>query len=189
VHGHAISDARFDALVVATSSQVASQLLADYIAAPELAQEAICTCYLQYDASVRLPQPMLALLDAPQQGQFAQYVFDRGYLQADQAGLLAVVISAPQAALALAQQQLAQALAQQLAQQLQRPELQQPLWHKVISEKRATFACSPGLQRPAQRCGVPNLALAGDYTAGPYPATLEGAVRSGVQAARLIAKP
>lgn len=187
VHGNGIPEAQFDALVVATSSQVANQLLADYMAPVELAQEAICTCYLQYDASVRLPQPMLALLDAPQHGQFAQYVFDRGYLQAGQAGLLAVVISAPEAALALAQQQLAQALAQQLAQQLQRPELQQPLWHKVISEKRATFACAPGLQRPAQTFGLPNLALAGDYTAGPYPATLEGAVRSGVQAARLIA--
>jgi len=53
----------------------------------------------------------------------------------------------------------------------------------VISEKRATFSCTPGLVRPANDLGVPGLALAGDYTAGDYPATLEGAVRSGIKAA------
>ncbi len=195
IHGNGLPEAQFDAVVVATPSQVASQLLAEYIEPITLAQEAITTCYLQYDASVRLPQPMLALPDLPEQGDFAQYVFDRGQLQADQAGLLAVVISAPHQALALDQAELVQAITQQLSRQLaaqlqvakiQGAELQQPLWHKVISEKRATFACSPGLQRPTQTISLPNLVLAGDYTAGPYPATLEGAVRSGVQAAQLI---
>ncbi len=54
----------------------------------------------------------------------------------------------------------------------------------MIAEKRATFACTINLRRPAQRTSLKNFYLAGDYTAGDYPATLEAAVRSGVTCAR-----
>jgi uncharacterized protein with NAD-binding domain and iron-sulfur cluster len=56
----------------------------------------------------------------------------------------------------------------------------------VITEKRATFACLPGQYRPGHRTPLPGLCLAGDYTEPDYPATLEGAVRSGVKCARDI---
>jgi hypothetical protein len=56
---------------------------------------------------------------------------------------------------------------------------------QTVVEKRATFACTPGLQRPPQ-CVAPGLLAAGDYVQGPYPATLEGAVRSGMAAARAL---
>ena len=69
---------------------------------------------------------------------------------------------------------------QQGERQLGRPL--QPLLSVV--EKRATFACTPGLERPGAEM-APGLYAAGDYVQGPYPATLEGAVRSGVAAARL----
>jgi len=52
----------------------------------------------------------------------------------------------------------------------------------MIAEKRATFRCTPGLVRPPMEI-APNLLAAGDYVQGPYPATLEGAVRSGEAAA------
>jgi hydroxysqualene dehydroxylase len=52
---------------------------------------------------------------------------------------------------------------------------------KTVTEKRATFRCTPGLHRPAALI-APSLFAAGDYVDGPYPATLEGAVRSGVAA-------
>ena len=56
---------------------------------------------------------------------------------------------------------------------------------KTVVEKRATFACTPGLQRPPAKV-LPGLVACGDYIAGPYPATLEGAVRSGLAAARAL---
>ena len=56
---------------------------------------------------------------------------------------------------------------------------------QTVVEKRATFACTPGLQRPPQAI-APGLLACGDYTEGPYPATLEGAVRSGLAAAHAL---
>ena len=56
----------------------------------------------------------------------------------------------------------------------------------VATEKRATFQCTPPLQRPSAAV-APGLWAAGDYVHGPYPATLEGAVRSGRQAAQACA--
>ncbi|SFU57944.1 hydroxysqualene dehydroxylase HpnE [Pseudoduganella namucuonensis] len=181
----------FDAVVLAAGAHASAALLRN--AAPHLtglaelldgyAPEAITTCYLQYGTAVRLDLPFFALLDDPAQGHWGQFVFDRGQLDANQAGLLAVVISASGAAAQLGQAELAAALAAQLASVLRRPELAQPNWSRVITEKRATYACAPGLRRPANATGLPGLLLAGDYTAGDYPATLEGAVRSGVAAA------
>lgn len=148
--------------------------------------EAITTVYLQYDAGTRLALPFFALLEDPNNYQWGQFVFDRGQLDAGQAGLLAVVISASAAVAAQDQDLLAEAVAVQLAAAFQRPELGRPSWFKVITEKRATYASSPGLVRPPNASGLPGLVIAGDYTAGDYPATLESAVRSGVAAAALL---
>ena len=58
-------------------------------------------------------------------------------------------------------------------------------WVGSRTEKRATFACTPGLQRPPPAI-APGLWACGDYVEGPYPATLEGAVRSGLAAAAAV---
>ena len=64
----------------------------------------------------------------------------------------------------------------------------QVIRYRIIIEKRATFSPRPGVDahRPPQApppAGVENLFLAGDYTQTDWPATMEGAVRSGYLAA------
>jgi hydroxysqualene dehydroxylase len=138
----------------------------------------IYTIYLQYERSVTLPRPMLGMV-----GGVSQWVFDRGIL-CGQSGLMAVIISAE----GKHQQYTQDALALRVAQELRDafPQLVKPLWHKVIAEKRATFSCNVDLPRPAHVTPYPRLYLAGDYTYADYPATIEGAVRSGVACADLV---
>ncbi len=59
--------------------------------------------------------------------------------------------------------------------------------HRIIKEKRATFAQTPdqNRRRPGAKTSISNLFLAGDWTATGLPATIEGAVRSGEIAAKL----
>ncbi|MNS25575.1 15-cis-phytoene desaturase [compost metagenome] len=185
----AIAQQHYDAIVVATPATTAASLLATSAAAahvPAFNYEAISTCYLQYPAGTRLAAPFFALTDDAALGHWGQFVFDRGQLDATQDGLFAVVVSVSAAATEFGQEALSAALAAQLVQALQMPQLAQPLWSKVITEKRATFSCTPGLQRPEEKTVFPHLVIAGDYTASDYPATLESAVRSGVKAAALL---
>ena len=135
--------------------------------------EAITTVYA-HASGARLPQPLLALRSGPQHP--AQFVFDRGQLDGH-AGLLAFVVSASRGARADIEQQ----VLQQAAVQLGIGGLQ-PV--QTVVEKRATFACTPGLVRPGAQV-LPGLSACGDYVDGPYPATLEGAVLSGTAVAAL----
>ena len=142
--------------------------------AESLKYEAIATVY-GLAPGTQLTQPMLALPSGP--AHPAQFVFDRGQL-AGPAGLLAFVISASQQSGA----ELTPLVSAQAAAQLGIKNLHVL---QTVVEKRATFACTPGLLRPGQNI-APGLLACGDYTDGPYPATLEGAVRSGLQAASLV---
>jgi zeta-carotene desaturase len=58
----------------------------------------------------------------------------------------------------------------------------------VIKEAAATFSPEPGVDRwrPAQETKTPGLFLAGDWTATGWPATMEGAVRSGYLSAEAV---
>jgi squalene-associated FAD-dependent desaturase len=130
----------------------------------------IATGYVQYDPDFQLGRPLLALSEGP-----AQFVFDRGQSHG-QSGLLAYVASAAS--------NLSADWLDRAEGQLRR--IVQPgssRWRKSIIEKQATFACVPDMARPAVHTPHPRLFLAGDFTAGPYPATLESATLSGVQSA------
>ncbi len=179
----------FSGVVLATGPEAAAQLLEglhDTSTLRALHYEPITTCYLQYPDPLRLPAPFYALADAPERQAWGQFVFDRGQL-GGAAGLLAVVVSAAGQAIADGHAALADGITRQLAADFGLPALASPQWSRVVTEKRATFSCTPGLTRP-DNTGLPaGLALAGDHVAGDYPATLEGAVRSGQAAARLLA--
>ena len=183
----------FDTVLWATASSVASQAMTQArsddsasahalrtwaLQAEALCFESIATVYVQA-GTTRLPCPMLALYSGPQQP--AQFVFDRGQLGGP-TGLLAFVVSASSDARATLQSQVLQQAHTQLAALLKGQALV-PV--QTVVEKRATFACSPGLVRPAQTIAN-GLLVCGDYVTGPYPATLEGAVRSGLAAARAL---
>ncbi|MEO6016581.1 MAG: hydroxysqualene dehydroxylase HpnE [Polaromonas sp.] len=137
-----------------------------------LQYEGIATVYAMAPGK-RLELPMLTL--HARAGQPAQFVFDRGQLGGP-AGLLAFVVSASVGDNASLTAQVHEQAAAQLG-------LQQLQVVQTIVEKRATFACTPGLQRPGLQI-APGLLACGDYVEGPYPATLEGAVRAGLAAAR-----
>ncbi|MFM8610375.1 MAG: hydroxysqualene dehydroxylase HpnE [Burkholderiaceae bacterium] len=154
-----------------------AQLRAWAKAAASLRHEAITTVYLR--GVPALPEPMWSLRSGP--GAPAQFVFDRAQLIDDGGSdnVKAFVISASDGD--------RDSLTAQVMQQAQALG-----WHNLqpvqtVVEKRATFACTPGLQRPA-RAVAPGLCLwaCGDYTEGPYPATLEGAVRSGLAVADAV---
>ncbi len=166
-HGIAVDGEIHDAAIVATAPQHASQLWPALAA--EFDYEPIVTVYLQFAAKTRLAFPL-----HKQSGKYGQWVVDRGR------GLLACVLSGHGAWEALGEAELVAALVAELA--LPTP----PTWHKVICERRATFACHPNLARPDHRTPDPRILRAGDYTWAEYPATLEGAVRSGRRAAHAL---
>ena len=60
----------------------------------------------------------------------------------------------------------------------------------VVKEQRATFSAAPETEslRPQPASGMPNVYLAGDWISTGWPATMEGAVRSGYRAAELVAR-
>ena len=153
--------------------------------AQALSHTAIATVYLQcHDAGFRgLDRPMVALHMQPNAP--AQFVFDRGAL-CQQTGLLAAVVSASEGE----REQIALQVQQQVADQL---GLQQLSVVQTVVEKRATFACLPNTFDGPHQVSVkpdasvaPNIFACGDYVRGPYPATLEGAVRSGQQVVRYL---
>jgi hydroxysqualene dehydroxylase len=172
----------FDTVIWATSPSNAAAALVEYSqAAPEfialkltqwaaiaraLQFEAITTVYA-WAADARLRQPMLSLRSTP--AAPAQFVFDRGQLGGPP-GLLAFVVSASNGERETLQTQVLAQAQTQLGLTLQSVQ--------TVVEKRATFACTPALVRPPMRI-APGLLACGDYIDGPYPATLEGAVRSG----------
>jgi hypothetical protein len=161
--------------VARTELQPAIEQLARIGTAP------ITTVYLRYPAPTRLAHPLFALCERPEAGDYGQWVFDRGFLEPECAGVLSVIVSGTGAHTELPAAELAGAVARQIARCWALPA---PLAQAVLVEKRATIIPSPGLVRPATRLPLQGLYLAGDAADNPYPSTLEGSVRAGLAAAR-----
>jgi squalene-associated FAD-dependent desaturase len=173
--GWQVDDALFDRVVLACPPWDAARLAAG-VGRPDasawsqtahaLRHEGIATVYVAGGGS--LPAPLLTL--RPGEGAPAQFVFDRGQLGGPQ-GLLAFVVSASTGERGTLQHQV-------LAQAREQLGLTGLRAVQTVVERRATFACTPALVRPQAQV-APGLLACGDYVEGPYPATLEGAVRSG----------
>ena len=163
-----------DGVVLAVPAPVAAALLPAVTVPTEM--RAIV------NAHYRLPQPyrpangipFLALL-----GGTAHWVFFRG-------DVASVTVSAADALADEPAEALAPRLWTDVAAAIGQPGAPLPPW-RIVKEKQATFAQTPAqlMRRPAAAGSLDNLWLAGDWTDTGLPATIEGAIRSGVTAAAL----
>jgi hydroxysqualene dehydroxylase len=178
--GWVLDDEVFDRVVMACSANEAARLStavapAWATLAAALRYEPIVTVYL-HCAGARLPTPMTALLEAPDAP--AQFAFDHGAVGATP-GLFSFVISGARRWADVGPVVVGQAVLRQAQRAFASntwPDVPQVV--QVMMEKRATFRCTPCADRPPSKVAG-GLWAAGDYVEGPYPATLEGAVRSG----------
>jgi squalene-associated FAD-dependent desaturase len=138
----------------------------------------IVTVYLHYPSGISLPAPMIGATRGA-----GQWFFDRQAL-CGQRGWLGAVISAAGPWRGIDRDTLARTVAEEARAVLGIDEPHDDAF--VVTEKRATFVAAPGVERPAVRTALARFHLAGDYTASPYPATLETAVRSGLASARAV---
>ena len=174
-------------VIIATAPQNINKLLNEHPQLNSINQkisqfhyQPIVTVYLQYSEDVKLTQPMIGLSST-----VSQWAFDRGAF-CNQAGLISVVISAEGEHMEKNDDTLTQQVHKEIS--ILFPQQVTLLNSFVIREKRATFSCDVNVNdiRPTNSTNIKGLYLAGDYTNTYYPATLEGAVRSGITASKLI---
>lgn len=128
-------------------------------------------------------RPVTKLPHATLLDRTVQWFFNK-----DSGRYLQLVISASRAFTEMPRQEVIDLCVRELGEFL--PEVRTARLEKahVVKEIRATFSAAPGLEskRPEPTTIIPNLFLAGDWTRSGWPATMEGAVRSGYRAAEAI---
>lgn len=152
----------------------------------ELRSSPILGVHLFFDAPV-MTTPHLVLPGRP-----TQWLFDKGLDRGPgESGLHHVhaVISAADAWVELEEAEIVRRVMEDVRWALPSSRGLEPREARSVKEKRATFAVDPGVDHlrpsaaPDARGGVANLFLAGDWTDVGWPATMEGAARSGYAAA------
>jgi zeta-carotene desaturase len=139
-----------------------------------------------------MAEPFVTLLDTT-----TQWIFNKTALYGDSNGAgesapdgqyLQLVISASYDLLPKPRQEIVDLCLKEVRQALPAARNAQLLKATVIKEPAATFSPEPGVDRwrPKQQTSVRGLFLAGDWTATGWPATMEGAVRSGYLAAEAL---
>ena len=143
--------------------------------------------HLVYEKPV-LDQPHIVL-----PARATQWLFNKGVDDAGRQHIHAV-ISGADAWMDLDEAEIARRVRQDIDWACPRARSLAPTEVRSVKEKRATFAAVPGFEalRPGPRAsatgGVDNLIMAGDWCDTGWPATMEGAVRSGYAAADAITK-
>ncbi|MFI4934120.1 MAG: hydroxysqualene dehydroxylase HpnE [Caulobacterales bacterium] len=160
-----------DAVVLATPPWITQALLPE-VSAPD-GFNAIVNGHFAVDAPVGTPR-MVGVIGGTAEWLFA---FD---------GRISVTVSSAEHLVDQDRQDLAQRFWRDVALVYGLgPDM--PPW-QIVKERRATFSATPeqAAKRPAARTRWRNLVLAGDWTDTGLPATIEGAIRSGHKAARLV---
>jgi squalene-associated FAD-dependent desaturase len=185
--GWAVDGQAFDGVILACSATEAARLTRSHApswanAAQAIKYEPIITAYLHCPGA-RLPRAMMALVQGPDAP--AQFALDHGALGSSP-GVFAFVVSGARAWVEQGLEKTGQAIRHQ-AMAAFAPETwpEPPNVLRVMAERRATFRCTPNLRRPGSTIAA-GLTAAGDFIEGPYPSTLEGAVRSGETAVQLL---
>jgi hypothetical protein len=169
-----------EAVVVAVPPAESARLLGE--PEPRLEDSPIVSVHLWFDRTL-LPHPLAALL-----GSDAHWVFDRGELTGhlpERGQYLTVVSSGAPELMELRGRELVERIAGELTGRLGEAEL---LWSRVSREPAATIAVRPGSERERRgpETDRPNVTRAGAWTATGWPATMEGAIRSGRAAAQAL---
>jgi hydroxysqualene dehydroxylase len=175
-----LDDLEAEAVVVAVPPHESARLLGE--PEPHLEDSPIVSVHLWFDREL-LRHPLAALL-----GSDAHWVFDRGALTGrppERGQYLTVVSSGAPELMELRGRELVDRIAGELTARLGDAEL---LWSRVSREPAATIAVRPGSERERRGSATerPNVTRAGAWTATGWPATMEGAVRSGLAAARAL---
>ena len=166
-----------DAVVLAVPPEESAALLGEQ--APGLEDSPIVSVHLWFDRRI-LHSPLAALLESP-----AHWIFDRGRLtgcEPDRGQYLTVVSSGAPELMEERGRGVVELMVGELTHRLGEAEL---LWSRVSREPRATFAGRPGTAslRPGVQTNRERVVRAGAWTQTGWPATMEGAVRSGRAAA------
>jgi squalene-associated FAD-dependent desaturase len=175
-----------DAVILATPHRAAARLLppaagVDCQGLLRLGRSPIVNLHVVFDRAVMNP-PFLAGIDTP-----LQWIFDRTRAAGLERGqYLTVSLSAADAYLGLSRAELRGIFLPALERLLPRARQARVKQFFATCEREATFLQRPGTQplRPGPRTASPGLFLAGAWTDTGWPATMEGAVRSGLAAAR-----
>jgi zeta-carotene desaturase len=147
--------------------------------APDLQHSPITGVHLWFDREVTtLPHATLL-------GRTMQWMFNK-----DRGRYLQLVVSASRDLTPLSRQEIIEIAVGDLRLFLPRVRDANLVKAHVVKEQRATFSAAPETEdlRPGTECSIPNVYLAGDWTRSGWPATMEGAVRSGYIAAEAVAK-
>jgi uncharacterized protein with NAD-binding domain and iron-sulfur cluster len=141
----------------------------------------ITSVHVWYDRPV-LQLPHVVLVDC-----VGQWVFNRGETAPGE-HYVQVVVSASRQLRVLGHEEIQARVTAELAELFPAATSATIRRVRVITEHAATFSAVPGVDRwrPAQQTPYRNLFVAGDWTATGWPATMEGAVRSGYLAAEAI---
>jgi predicted NAD/FAD-dependent oxidoreductase len=174
-----------DAVVLAVPPDAAARLLPTGAAvrhefAERLGSAPIVNVHLHYDRPV-LPQPFVAVLGSP-----IQWVFDRTAASGATSGQsVAISLSAAQEWIDRPTAELRAVFSREMARLFLGARAARLRAAVVSRERTATFrqVAGSGAYRPGPASGLPGLALAGAWTDTGWPATMEGAVRSGYAAA------